>query len=97
LSYTHLRALLLAVMFALSASGCASAPVQEMSDARQAIRAARDAGAAQKAPQELDQARALLASAERHLEDREFRAAREDAVAARNRAIDAMERSQDDP
>ncbi|MEM9208926.1 MAG: lipoprotein LipL71, partial [Pseudomonadota bacterium] len=48
-------------------SGCESAPpVQEMSDARQAIAVARDAGAEQIAAAELSEAEALLDSARRN-------------------------------
>jgi Domain of unknown function (DUF4398) len=92
-----MRAVLLGLLLGVAAAGCASAPVQEMSDARQAIRAARDAGAAQKAPAMLDEARSLLASAEAHLEKREFKEARDDAVAARRRAVEAMGALQPDP
>jgi hypothetical protein len=93
LSYGTIRALLIAALLACTGAGCAGAPVQEMSDARQAIRAARDAGAAQVAPTKLDEARTYLSSAEGHLERREFRAARRDAVAARRSAVEALEAS----
>ncbi|HSN72812.1 MAG TPA: hypothetical protein VLT59_14950 [Steroidobacteraceae bacterium] len=97
MSYWNLPGLLLASLLAFTTAGCASAPVQEMSDARQAIRAARDAGAAEKAPAMLDEARSLLASAEAHLEKREFREARDDAVAAHERAVEAMHASEETP
>ncbi len=87
------RAVLLGA--ALLASGllsaCASAPVQEMSDARQAIRAAQNAGASQKAAVHLENAQALLSSAEKSLQRRLYRAAKRDAVAARNQAVEAMQ------
>jgi hypothetical protein len=87
------RAILLAVTLLAGALlvGCASAPVQEMSDARQAIRAAQNAGATQKAPAQLQVAQSLLASAEQSLQKRMYRAAKRDAVAARNEAVDAMQ------
>lgn len=84
------RLTLVLVLAAALAGGCAGAPVQEMSNARQAIRAAENAGAAAAAPAELEQAKALLVRAEQHLELREFRAARIDAEEARNRALQAL-------
>jgi Domain of unknown function (DUF4398) len=90
------------LIFALALAGglavaCATAPVQEMSDARQAIRAARDAGAAQAAPEQLEEARSLLSSAEAHLEQRRFRDARREAIAARASAVAAMEAAHHEP
>ena len=70
---------------------CASAPVQEMSDARQAIRAAQNAGAPQKATAQYESAQQLLTSAEQSLAKRMYRAAKKDAVAARNHAVEAMQ------
>ena len=68
----------------------ASPPVQEMSDARQAITAARQAGAAETAASELTAAEAHLASAREHLTDRQYERAREDALSAKRRALDAL-------
>ena len=76
---------------ALSASGCASAPVQQMSNARQAIRAAQDAGAAQAAPATLAEAQRLLTQAEGSLKNHFFRAARRNAVAAHAKAVEALQ------
>ncbi len=89
---TSLRTQLTLVLLiaAALASGCASAPVQEMSNARQAIRAAENAGAATAAPAELEEAKALLVRAEEHLERRDFKAARMEAKEARNRALQAL-------
>jgi hypothetical protein len=78
------------LIIALGLTACAGAPVQEMSNARQAIRAARDAGAARTAPQKLNEAQALLDRAENNLQRREYREARRDAVAARDRASEAL-------
>jgi hypothetical protein len=72
-------------------AACASAPVQEMSDARQAIRAAQNAGAAQGAPSQLEQAQKLLMSAEKSLQKHMYRAAKRDAIAARHEAVEAMQ------
>lgn len=69
--------------------GCASAPTQEMSDARQAIQAARDAGAVQHAPDTLGSAEKLLGWAEQALEEGDYDKARTDAVAAKEEAVKA--------
>lgn len=72
-------------------AGCASAPVQEMSNARQAIAAAVDAGAEDHAPGELEAARRLLQDAEDRLHDKQYRDARRAALAAKARAVAALE------
>jgi Domain of unknown function (DUF4398) len=69
--------------------GCAGAPVQEMSNARQAVKAAERAGAATSAPQQMGEARQLLKSAEGHLRHGEYREARDEAELARARAVEA--------
>ena len=48
--------LLAALLAGVTLSGCAGAPLQEMSDARQAVRAAERAGAAKHAPEPLAEA-----------------------------------------
>ena len=70
---------------------CASAPVQEMSDARQAIQAAREAGT-QSGTQSssLEKAEALLKEAELSLENGEYKKARLTAVQARDEALQAQ-------
>lgn len=83
------QGLLLAILSG-TLGACVNAPVQEMSNARQAIRAARDAGADRVAPQKLSEAQALLERAEENLQNRSFRDARRNAVAARGRASEAM-------
>lgn len=70
--------------------GCTTAPVQEMSNARQAIRAARDAGAERAAPKTLTEAQALLEQAEASLQKRAYREARRNAVSARSKAAEAL-------
>ena len=70
---------------------CAGAPVQEMSNARQAIKAARDAtGDSPTAPPSLIEAEALLIRAEDSLQKRAYKAARRDAIAARGKAAEAL-------
>lgn len=71
------------------AAGCAGWPVQEVSDARQAITAAERAGAQKYAPETLAEAKKLLASARASAYDGDYRAARDSAEAARAKAIEA--------
>ncbi len=73
--------------------GCASAPVQEMSDARQSIEAARDAGAARFAPANLDRAEQHLARAKRLLDEGQYDQARESARVARELALEAQRKA----
>ena len=93
------RGLLIAIM--LVASGCGAAPpVQEMSDARQAIAAAKEAGAEQSAAEDLRAAEAFLDSAQRKLSERAYGQARRDALQAKSKALDALattEGSDNDP
>lgn len=90
-----LRNLLLGIFLLLTA--CASAPVQEMSDARQAIQAAHAAGAEQIARDTLLSARSLLEQAERELELGHYREARRNALNARAQAMLARERAEQAP
>ena len=75
-------------------AGCATAPpVQEMSDARQAIAAAREAGADDLAPDDLAQAQALLDGAEESLElgtSAAFWQAKKNAISAKDVAFEAL-------
>lgn len=76
------------------AAGCAiSPPVQEMSDARQAIRAAQDVHAGKHAPSTLGQAEELLNHATRSLEQGRYEEARQAALAAKEKAIMARDRA----
>jgi len=81
-------------MMAAFAMACGSAPVQEMSEARQAIEAARAVGAEQYATQHYEKAQLLLKDAEELLNDRHFRRARQSAAQARDEAILARESAQ---
>jgi hypothetical protein len=81
---------ILIVVGAAALSGCASAPIQEMSNARQTIRAAQDAGAAQYAPTPLSDAQSLLSEAETALHRREYRIARHRAMEAHDKATEAL-------
>ena len=71
--------------------GCATGPpVQEMSDARQAIQAARAAGATSANSPELYAAQAAILRAETHLEAQEYTRARLAANAAKRHAAVAL-------
>jgi hypothetical protein len=88
---TSLASLILMLASSMGLVACAGAPVQEMSNARQAIKAARDAGAANKAPATLSEAEALLDRAEDNLQKRAYKDARRDAIAARGKAAEALD------
>jgi len=85
------------VLVALMAASCATAPpVQEMSDARQAIAAAREAGAAEFAARQLVKAENLLADAQRQLEaagSSAYWSARQSALSAKEIAFEALLKS----
>jgi Domain of unknown function (DUF4398) len=76
-------------------AGCVTAPpVQEMSDARQAIVAAEQADAARLAADTLSEARRFLADAERQIQEEAYGPARINAVRAKNRAVQALRATQ---
>ncbi len=77
-------------LFVLLLGGCAAAPTQEMSDARQSVQAAHDAGADKYADQNLRNAEEYLKKAERELELRFFSRARHDAIVAKSEALKAQ-------
>lgn len=78
-----------AVLAAMGLAACAIAPTQEMSDARQSVQAAHEAGARDYASRNLRIAVDYLEEAERELELRYFSRARHDAVVARSEALKA--------
>lgn len=89
-----MQALLIAAV-AITA-GCETAPpVQEMSDARQAVVAARQAEAATYAPGALEQAEAYLANAQEKLNDQKFSRARKAAIKSRTMALEALRLSEE--
>ena len=71
-------------------AGCISPPVQEMSNARQAIAAARNAGATESTSPDLYAAQAAITRAEEHLEVQEYTRARLAAMAAKRHAGAAL-------
>ncbi len=81
----------LAVFIGLAClEGCATAPVQEMSDARQAIAAAKMAGVDEGRSPELYAAQAAIARAEKLLEAQEYTRARLAAKEAKRHAGAAL-------
>lgn len=89
-----LRATVLVALLAIA--GCQSAPVQEMSDARQAISVAKEAGAEKLAPNDIKAAIEYLQSAEGFLNQRRYDMARREAVNAKASALDALRLSSTD-
>lgn len=87
-----MRGIMIAALFLVGA--CETMPVQEMSDARQAISAAREAGAAEYAAEQLNAAQSALESAEKYLNTRNYGVARREAMAAKSAAIDALRMSE---
>ena len=83
------------ILLTLMIASCvAGPPVQEMSDARQAIAAAEESNAATLAPDELNEARRLLEQAETQLRARYYTLAQTTAIQARSRAVEALQASQ---
>jgi hypothetical protein len=75
----------------LCLAACAGAPVQEMSDARQAIAAARAAGATSASSPDFYAAEAAIGRAEAHLQAQEFTRARLAALEAKRHAAAALD------
>lgn len=83
------------LLLALVLAACETAPpVQEMSDARQAITVAREAGAADLAAAELAEAEKYLQNAEDKLDHQQYREARNAALEAKYRAQKALQMSE---
>ena len=90
---TFLKGLLLTML--LSTTACETAPpVQEMSDARQAIAVAKEAGAAERAAFHLKAAEDYLERAEAALNEHSYSEARRDAKQAKMKALDALKASE---
>ena len=80
---------ILVFMFGINA--CATAPVQEMSDARQAIQVAKSVGVDEDTQSNLMQAKKLLKKAEHALHTGEYKEARVNALAAKHEALQAQQ------
>ena len=83
------KGLVLAALLALAACET-TPPAQEMSDARQAIAVAREAGAAEHAAFHLKAAEDYLESARQALNNGEYSEARRNAKHAKMKALDAL-------
>ena len=80
---------------AIVLAGCVLAPpVQEMSDARQAIAAAEEAAADRWARDEISEARRLITEAEQDIAEEAYGPARSNALRAQDRAVRALQLSQ---
>lgn len=89
------RSLAIACVAAFVLGACEVAPpVQEMSDARQAIEVAREAGAESHAKPELYEALRHLEEAERELDVEDYAQARRSALQAKSKALEARELSE---
>lgn len=71
--------------------GCSSVPVQEMSDARQAIRSAQKEGVSSQTSSEFADALRLIKLAQQKLESGEYKKARMNALTAKQKALDARQ------
>ena len=85
----HRACLGLLLLFSLGLSGCSVAPAQEMSDARLAVQAAREAGAERYSGEWLEAAGGELAVAEKAIASQRFDSARQHAQVARGLALAA--------
>lgn len=89
---SYFRRLLLPLLSLCVLAGCSvMPPVQEMSDARQAIKAAREVKADLYVPQKLQSAEDSMELATRTLEQGEYEAARMAATVAKALAIKARD------
>lgn len=89
----HFRHFCAACLISLVAGCAAGPPVQEMSDARQAIAAATEAGAEELAGDRLGEAQDLLDVAEKYLEaggSTNYWQAKQAAVSAKEAAFEAL-------
>lgn len=88
---SHFSVLLGSVVLLLITACATTAPVQEMSNARQTIQAAVEAGAETHAADELAKARQLLDDASRELEAGNYPLARDYALQAKQHALQARQ------
>ena len=101
MQYKNYKMIRVLAIVLLLLAGCVTAPpVQEMSDARQAIAAAEMADTERVAVDTLADAHRFLAEAERQIQEQAYGPARLNALRAKNRAASALrsiqQRSADD-
>lgn len=90
-----MKRILLVLLFGVMLVACAGVPVQEMSDARQALQAAAEVGAREKAADKYKKANDLLGQAEEALKTANYAKARKLADEAKEQAILARKQSMD--
>jgi hypothetical protein len=83
-----------ALLVGAAVSACAGYPAQQMYDAKEAVRAADKAGAAQYAPELFSEAQAHLKAAKASTNSRDYRVARDEAELAREKAIEARRKAE---
>ena len=83
---------LLSLMIVFTLSACATLPpLQEMSNARQTIAAAKEMNSTAEQSQKIQEAERLLSRAERRMEVNLYESARQDALRAQKEAIEFIE------
>ena len=90
----HRRAVYL-ILLVLLQVGCAAAPVQEMSDARQSIKAAKAVSKGEVSNEHIKTAESLLLKAQVALEEGDYGTARKNANQAREMAMRVQQQAQD--
>ena len=91
----NMRVLLAGLFIVVALLACTSIPVQEMSDARQAINAARDEGVSIEASQDYVDALRLIKLAQQELEEGDYKQARINALNAKKKALEARQQAQE--
>ena len=83
---------LISLMIVFTLSACATLPpLQEMSNARQTIAAAKEMNSSADQSQKIQEAERLLSRAERRMEVNLYESARQDALRAQKEAIEFIE------
>ena len=83
---------LISLMIVFTLIACASLPpLQEMSNARQTIAAAKEMNSSDEQSQKIQEAERLLSRAERRMEVNLYESARQDALRAQKEAIEFIE------
>ena len=83
---------LISLMIVFTLSACATLPpLQEMSNARQTIAAAKEMNSFAEQSQKIQEAERLLSRAERRMEVNLYESARQDALRAQKEAIEFIE------
>ena len=83
---------LISLMIVFTLSACATLPpLQEMSNARQTIAAAKEMKSSAEQSQKIQEAERLLSRAERRMEVNLYESARQDALRAQKEAIEFIE------